>query len=85
MKKPTWFVYIVTCSDGTYYCGITTDLERRINEHNASAKGARYTCTRRPVKLAHLENASDRSQASKREYAIKQMSRGEKELLWMKK
>ena len=46
-----WFVYILKCSDNTLYTGITTDIERRIKEHNSSNKGAKYTKTRRPVKL----------------------------------
>lgn len=81
MKKFTWFVYIVICADGTYYSGITTDVTRRISEHNSSAKGARYTRSRRPTRLMYLEKAKDRSVASKREFVIKQMTRSQKELL----
>jgi putative endonuclease len=81
MKKSMWFVYIVICADGTYYGGITTDVHRRIKEHNSSAKGARYTRSRRPTRLVYLEKAKDRSSASKREFVIKQMARSQKELL----
>lgn len=81
MKKPTWFVYIAICADGTYYSGVTTDVHRRINEHNSSVKGARYTRSRRPTKLIYQERAKNRSAASKREFAIKQMTRFQKEQL----
>ncbi len=74
-----YFVYIVRCADETLYTGITTDLERRIREHNSPDKGARYTRARQPVTLVHHESYPDRSSASKREYGIKkQMSRAEK-------
>ncbi len=73
-----WKVYIVKCSDDTLYTGITTDLEKRVDEHNNSPKGAKYTKVRRPVELVYYENCADRVDASKREYAIKQMSRQEK-------
>jgi putative endonuclease len=81
----SWHTYILICADGTYYTGITTDLTRRVEEHNSTPKGSRYTAARRPVKLIHKEVYANRSLASQREYAIKQMSRGEKEMLWMKK
>ena len=74
-----YYVYIVKCSDETLYTGISTELERRINEHNTSEKGAKYTRIRRPVKLVYSEEHEDRSSASKREYEIKKkMSRKEK-------
>ena len=76
-----WFVYILECADGTLYTGITTDLERRVKEHNTSPKGAKYTRNRRPVKLVYNEEAEDKSSASKREYQIKKLSRKEKLLL----
>ena len=70
---------MLECADGTLYTGIATDLERRLEEHNHSPKGAKYTRTRRPVKLVYTEEYSDRSAASKREYEIKKkMSRKEK-------
>ncbi len=74
-------VYIVECADGTLYTGITNELERRIEEHNASDKGAKYTRSRRPVKLVYQETHSDRSAASKREYEIKKMPREKKKEL----
>jgi len=73
-----WKVYIVKCNDGTLYTGITTDLKKREKEHNDSKLGAKYTKLRRPVELVYFENADDRVDASKREYAIKQLSRKEK-------
>ncbi len=76
-----YYVYIVRCNDGTLYTGITTDLKRRLYEHNHSDRGAKYTKVRRPVSLVYEEICQDRSSASKREYAIKQFSRKEKLLL----
>ncbi len=74
-----YFVYMVKCADDTFYTGITTELERRIEEHNGSDKGAKYTRVRRPVNLVYSEEHPDRSSASKREYEIKKkMSRAEK-------
>ncbi|MFQ3335911.1 MAG: putative endonuclease, partial [Candidatus Arcticimaribacter sp.] len=64
--------------DGTLYTGITTNLERRIFEHNESKKGAKYTRNKRPVNLEYSERHPDRSTASKREYCIKKLSRLEK-------
>lgn len=73
-----YFVYIVQCADETLYTGITTDLERRVHEHNHSTKGAKYTRTRRPVSLVYSETYPNRSEASKREFVIKKMKRGDK-------
>lgn len=74
-----YFVYMVQCADETFYTGIATELERRIEEHNSSDKGAKYTRARRPVSLVYSEVYPDRSSASKREYEIKKrMSRAEK-------
>ena len=70
-----YFVYILRCSDDTLYTGITTELQRRVDEHNHSDKGAKYTKIRRPVTLVYSEVYEDRSSASKREYAIKKLSR----------
>jgi len=69
-----WYVYIVECSDGTLYTGITTDVNKRIKAHN-KGKGAKYTSTRKPVVLRALFETIDRSSASKEEYRIKQLSR----------
>jgi putative endonuclease len=74
----SYFVYILECSDKTLYTGITTDVDKRLEEHNTSDKGAKYTKTRRPVRLLYCEDAPDRSSASKREYAIKKLTRSEK-------
>ncbi len=78
----TWHVYMVECADGTLYSGITTDIDRRIKEHNESDKGARYTRAKRPVLLVYSEEHADRSTASKREYELKQLSREEKKKLF---
>lgn len=75
-----WHTYIVQCKDGTFYTGISTDIERRISQHN-SGKGAKYTKQRRPVHLVYSETHPNRSEASKREWVIKQLSRKEKEKL----
>lgn len=72
-----WYIYILECSDGTLYTGITTDVNRRLLEHN-SGKGAKYTKVRRPVALKALFEAKNRSEASKEEYRIKQLPRAEK-------
>lgn len=74
----SYFVYIVRCSDETLYTGIAKDLQKRVEEHNSSTKGAKYTKTRRPVTLVYSEIAEDRSSASKREYNIKKLSRTQK-------
>ena len=74
----SWKVYIVECSDGSYYTGITTDTQRRLLEHNYSFKSAKYTRSRRPVQLVYEETVDNRSVASKREYAIKKMKRKDK-------
>jgi putative endonuclease len=73
-----WKVYIVECADGSYYTGITTDTQRRLLEHNYSFKSAKYTRSRRPVRLVYQESVLDRSEASKREHAIKKMKRENK-------
>lgn len=71
------YCYIVECSDGTYYTGWTTDPERRVSQHNKGV-GAKYTSTRRPVKLVYLESQPNRTEAMKRELAIKRMKRDQK-------
>jgi len=71
----SYFVYMVRCADDTLYTGITTDLERRVAEHNGSVKGAKYTRARRPVILVYNEEYKTRSEASKREYFIKKKMR----------
>lgn len=76
-----WHVYIVECRDGSYYTGITTDIDRRVREHNSSPQGARYTRSRRPVILRYRECAASRSEALKRELQIKQLTSKNKRLL----
>ena len=79
-----WYVYIVRCSDNSLYTGITVDIDRRILEHNTSNKGAKYTRSRRPVKLVHTETYDNRSTPSKRESAIKKLNRSEKfQTIWL--
>ncbi len=73
-----YFVYILKCKDNTLYTGISTDVKRRLTEHNESDKGAKYTRVRRPVELVYKEELEDRSSACKREYEIKQLKREEK-------
>lgn len=74
----SYFVYILKCNDDTLYTGITKDVNKRLEEHNTSPKGAKYTKARRPVKLLYQEPSKDRSTASKREYAIKKLTRAKK-------
>ena len=71
-----WFVYVLRCSDDSLYTGICTDVTRRLGEHNEGGiKSAKYTRVRRPVILEYQEECIDRSSASKREYAIKKLTR----------
>ena len=72
------FIYILRCADGTLYTGYTTDVERRVEEHNSEKKGAKYTKVRRPVKLVYSEGFETRSDATKREAEIKKLTREEK-------
>ncbi len=77
-----WQIYVVCCSDNSFYTGITKNISRRIDEHNqGDLKAARYTRARRPVRLVYQETVATRSEAAKREYEIKQMHRKEKEVL----
>ena len=77
-----WFVYIVRCADRSLYTGITTDLERRVAEHNSGLPaGARYTRVRRPVTLVYHEHQASRSAAGKREHSIRHLSKADKEQL----
>ena len=73
-------MYILRCADGTFYTGWTTDPERRTKVHN-SGKGAKYTRARRPVELIYYEEYDDKIEAQRREWAIKQLTRAEKETL----
>ena len=75
-----YFIYIVKCKDETYYTGYTTNIEKRIKAHN-EGKGAKYTRGRLPVKLVYWEQYEEKAQALKREYAIKQLTRKQKQQL----
>ena len=72
-----WWLYMLRCADGTLYTGITTDVERRLAEHN-SGKGAKYTRSRRPVEVVYREPCPDQSAALRREIAVKRLSRAHK-------
>ena len=76
----SWFVYMLRCGDGTLYTGITDDIQRRLAAHRAG-KGAKYTRGRGPLELVYQEELPDKSDALKREYAIKRLRREEKERL----
>ena len=78
--EDNWYVYILRCGDGTLYTGITTDVQRRLQMHR-SGRGAKYTRGRQPLELVYREACEDHSQALKREWQIKQLSRAEKEKL----
>lgn len=79
-KAAGWFVYMVRCADRTLYTGITTDLARRLAEHNGP-RAARYTRVRQPVRLVYHETAPDRACAARRECQIKRLQRRAKEAL----
>jgi putative endonuclease len=74
------YVYVLACADGSLYTGYTTDVERRVAEHNAG-EGAKYTRGRTPVEPVHVETFESQSAAMSREYEIKQLSRRQKERL----
>jgi putative endonuclease len=74
----TYYLYLLQCQDQSLYSGITTDLTRRVREHNSSPRGAKYTRARRPVQLVYSCEFPDRSSASKAEYELKGLSRHEK-------
>ena len=73
-----YHVYILKCADKTLYTGITTDLDRRLMEHNTSKKGAKYTSARRPVEIIYSKRFKNRSKASKEEARIKKLTKAEK-------
>ena len=77
------YTYILRCADGTYYCGCTNNLDRRLKAHN-EGKGAKYTRSRRPVALVYYEAFSTKEEAMRREYEIKQLPRKKKEELIFK-
>ena len=74
------YVYILSCGDGTFYTGWTTDLEKRVKVHN-QGKGAKYTRSRLPVKLLYSEKYSEKGEAMRREAASKKLTRRQKEML----
>ena len=80
MVAKTWQIYILQCADDTLYTGVTTDVIRRLAEHNGigSALGAKYTKSRRPVRLVYQEAAASRGEAQRREAALRRLSRPEK-------
>ena len=73
-----WYLYVLQCSDGTYYTGVTTDIDRRVNEHNTSNRGAKYTKSRRPTRVVYFLEYDDRSSAQKAEYNFKRLTRKQK-------
>jgi len=73
-----YYLYILKCSDDTYYTGITVELSRRLEEHNSSEKGAKYTRGRRPVQAVYIKKFKNRSEASKQEAEIKKLTREQK-------
>lgn len=75
MNTTTWFVYIILASDAQLYTGITTDIARRWHQHSATKSGAKYFRARAPSAIGLLETAADRSAASRREAALKRLSR----------
>ncbi len=78
-----WYVYMLRCADDTLYTGITTDVTRRLAEHNGGvkSKGAKYTAARKPVALVYKKRCKDRSRAAINEAALKALSREAKLLL----
>lgn len=74
-----WWVYMVRCADGTLYTGISTDVLRRLRQHNGEiVGGAKYTAARRPVTLVYQQACADRSAAGQAEYRLRRMSRSKK-------
>jgi len=82
LTDPPWFVYILRCADDTLYTGVTTDIDKRLKQHNGIEKnGAKYTRGRQPVKLVYQEYSDSRATACKREHVIKSLKKHEKELI----
>lgn len=79
MKTSSWRFYVLLCSDGSYYAGVTTDVDRRLHEHNNTRRGAKYTRTRRPTRIILLEPHPSRSSAMKAESKFKRLTRKQKE------
>ena len=81
IQNNTWTVYFLRCNDNSLYTGITTDITRRLYQHNNTKLGAKYTRARRPVTLVYSESAVDKSAASKREYQLRTLTKKQKETL----
>ncbi len=77
----TWFVYMIRCSDGSLYTGVTTNVERRFKEHQENKKGSKYARAKIPLRVVYTETVTSRSDAQKREWVIKNMKKIEKESL----
>ena len=77
-SEPQWYVYIVECSDKTLYTGVTNDIDRRLHEHNHTAKGAKYTRSRRPVNLVVYKAMPSKQAAFKTEYLVKKQKKQNK-------
>ena len=73
-----WYVYLVECCDTSLYCGVTKNPEQRCTDHNTPKRGAKYTRARQPVKLVWQEGGYTKSEAYRKEYEIKRLSRAEK-------
>ena len=80
-QNTLWTVYYLRCNDNSLYTGITTDIRRRLYQHNNTKQGAKYTRARRPVVLVYSEVAKDKSTASKREYQLRTLTKNKKEQL----
>lgn len=78
--ESVWYLYILRCGDGTLYTGITNDVEKRLETHRAG-KGAKYTRGRNPLTLVYREECGTHSDALRREWAVKQLTREQKEKL----
>ena len=82
ITQNNWLIYILECVDGSLYCGITNNLEKRLKQHKGEIKGgAKYTRSHWPCKLVYKEKSASRSEASQRELVIKKMSKVEKQTL----
>ena len=81
VSRLRWKVYILKCGDGSFYTGVSTDIERRVYEHNNTSKASKYTRSRRPVSLVWTSDFMDKSSAHKLECRIKSLNRKRKEEL----
>lgn len=76
-----WSLYVLRCSDSSLYAGISTDVVRRIREHNGGKRGAKYTRGRRPVRLAYSRQCANKEEALREEWKFKKLSKKKKELI----